>query len=104
MTDRAPLANSVAERVVRTLRQECLDHVIVLNERHLVALLTEFVRYYNVIDLTAPWSLKRRCRANQPRTAPSLRDRFSADFITRTRGRHDRCTFAPLQPVVATGH
>jgi transposase InsO family protein len=44
---RAPLANSVAERVVRTLRQECLDHVIVLNERHLVALLTEFVRYYN---------------------------------------------------------
>ena len=44
---RAPLANSVAERIVRTLRQECLDHVIVLNERHLVALLTEFLRYYN---------------------------------------------------------
>jgi transposase InsO family protein len=44
---RAPLANSVAERVVRTLRQECLDHVIVLNERHLLVLLTEFVCYYN---------------------------------------------------------
>ncbi len=44
---RAPLANSVAERVVRTFRQECLDHVIVLNERHLVALLTKFVHYYN---------------------------------------------------------
>jgi transposase InsO family protein len=44
---RAPLANSVAERVVRTLRQECLDHVIVWNERHLLALLTEFVCYYN---------------------------------------------------------
>jgi transposase InsO family protein len=44
---RAPLANSVAERVVRTFRQECLDHIIVLNERHLLALLTEFVRYYN---------------------------------------------------------
>jgi len=44
---RAPLANSVAERVVRTLRQECLDHVIVINERHLLALLTEFVHYYN---------------------------------------------------------
>src|SRR5712692_4505148 len=50
-----------------------------------------------VIDLTAPWSLKRRCRANQPRTAQSLRGRFSADSITRTRGRHDRCTFAALQ-------
>jgi len=42
---RAPLANSVAERVVRSFRQECPDHVIVLNERHLVALLTEFVRF-----------------------------------------------------------
>jgi transposase InsO family protein len=44
---RAPLSNSVAERVVRTLRQECFDHVIVLNERHLLASLTEFVCYYN---------------------------------------------------------
>ena len=44
---RTPLANSVAERVVRTFRQECLDHVIVLNEQHLRALLTEFVHYYN---------------------------------------------------------
>jgi hypothetical protein len=33
---RAPLANSVAERVVRTFRQECLDHIIVLNEQHLL--------------------------------------------------------------------
>ena len=44
---RAPLANSVAERVVRTFRKECLDHVIVLNERHLATLLAEFVHYYN---------------------------------------------------------
>mgnify|MGYP001791958194 CR=1 FL=1 len=29
---RAPLANSIAERVVRTFRQECLDHVVVFNE------------------------------------------------------------------------
>jgi transposase InsO family protein len=44
---RAPRANSIAERVVGTFRQECLDHVIVISERHLHALLTEFVRYYN---------------------------------------------------------
>jgi transposase InsO family protein len=44
---RAPRANSVAERVIRTIRQECLDHVIVLNEHHLGALLTEFSTYYN---------------------------------------------------------
>jgi len=44
---RSPRANSIAERVVRTARQECLDHVIVLNERHLRTLLMEFTDYYN---------------------------------------------------------
>ena len=44
---RSPRANAVAERVIGTLRRECLDHVIVLNEQHLSSVLTEFVRYYN---------------------------------------------------------
>jgi transposase InsO family protein len=45
---RAPRANAIAERMVRTLRNECLDHVIVANEAHLRALLREFTAYYNV--------------------------------------------------------
>jgi transposase InsO family protein len=36
---RAPRANAVAERVIRTLRNECLDHLIIVNERHLRAVL-----------------------------------------------------------------
>ena len=44
---RAPRANAVAERVIGTLRRECLDHLIVLNEQHLRAILREFVAYYN---------------------------------------------------------
>jgi putative transposase len=39
--------NAIAERVVRTLRQECLDHVPVLNERHLQAVLQEYAAFYN---------------------------------------------------------
>jgi transposase InsO family protein len=39
--------NAVAERVIRTLRQECLDHVLVKNESHLDAVLQEYVAYYN---------------------------------------------------------
>jgi len=44
---RAPRANAIAERVVRTLRNECLDHVVVVNEAHPRALLGEFLAYYN---------------------------------------------------------
>jgi transposase InsO family protein len=44
---RAPRANAVAERVVGTLRRECLDHLVILNEAHLRAVLAEFTRYYN---------------------------------------------------------
>jgi transposase InsO family protein len=44
---RAPRANAIAERVIRTLRTECLDHVLVLDERHLERVLKEYVAYYN---------------------------------------------------------
>ena len=44
---RAPRANAVAERVIGTLRRECLDHIIVTNEQHLASVLAEFIQYYN---------------------------------------------------------
>lgn len=45
---RAPNANACAERWVRTVREECLDHILILNEAHLKRVLQEFVtEYYN---------------------------------------------------------
>src|SRR5450759_483064 len=44
---RAPRANSIAERWVRTARRECLDYLIPISERHLRWVLAEFVDYYN---------------------------------------------------------
>ena len=43
----APNANAFAERWVRTVREECLDHLIILNERHLRRVLEEYCAYYN---------------------------------------------------------
>jgi putative transposase len=44
---RTPVANSICERVIGTLRQECLDFVIPLNETHLHGILKEWVGHYN---------------------------------------------------------
>ena len=44
---RGPWQNGVAERWVGSVRRELLDHVIVLNQRHLRRLLKEYVRYYH---------------------------------------------------------
>ena len=44
---RAPKANAIAERVIGTIRRDCLDHLIVLTERHLQRVLREYVAYYN---------------------------------------------------------
>jgi len=44
---RSPRANAIAERWVRSVRTECLDHLLILNERHLHRVLTEYVNYYN---------------------------------------------------------
>ena len=44
---RSPLANSRCERLVGTLRRECLDFMIPLGERHLRNIVREFRDYYN---------------------------------------------------------
>jgi len=43
----APNANSIAERWIRTARNECLDHILIWNEAHLRRTLNDFVEYYN---------------------------------------------------------
>jgi len=44
---RAPQANGVAERFVRTVRSECLDRLLILNDQHLERVLDVFVEHYN---------------------------------------------------------
>jgi len=44
---RAPRANAVCERFLGSVRRECLDHLLVLGERHLTRVLREYVAYFN---------------------------------------------------------
>ena len=43
----APRANSYCERLIGTIRRECLDYLIVFGERHLKLILDEWVGYYH---------------------------------------------------------
>jgi putative transposase len=44
---RSPWQNPYVERLIGTLRRECLDHVVVLNETHLRHLLRDYLTYYH---------------------------------------------------------
>jgi putative transposase len=47
ITPRAPWQNPLVERLIGSIRRECLDHVLVLHERHLRRLMRAYVAYYN---------------------------------------------------------
>jgi transposase InsO family protein len=44
---KAPRANAICERLLGSIRRECLDHIMVVSERHLRRVLMEYVRYFN---------------------------------------------------------
>jgi transposase InsO family protein len=44
---RSPWQNGYAERLIGSIRRECIDHVIVFGERHLRHLLRSYLNYYN---------------------------------------------------------
>jgi transposase InsO family protein len=58
----SPWQNGVAERLIGSIRRECLDHIIVLGEAHLRRILKSYARYYNetrthlALDKDAPVS------------------------------------------------
>jgi transposase InsO family protein len=43
---RSPWQNAYVERVISSIRRECLDHIVIFNERHLRRVLSSYVDYY----------------------------------------------------------
>ena len=88
---RSPWQNGVAERWVGSCRRDLLDHVIVLNERHLKRLMAEYVRYYH--EDRTHLGLGKDTPAGRPIVAhSSLRSRIRS--FSRLGGLHHRYAVA----------
>ena len=48
----APDSNAYAERVIRSIREECLDRLVILGEAHLRRALREFTAHYHGGEIT----------------------------------------------------
>jgi len=75
---RAPRANAFAERWVRTVREECLDQVLVFGRSHLQSVLREYMGHYNAqrphrsLELAPPEATE--ARGSPPCASPVRRD------------------------------
>jgi transposase InsO family protein len=84
---RSPWENPYCERVIGTLRRDCLDHVIVLGEQHLRRILRKYLEYYH----------GSRTHLALDKDAPEPRERESNDggnvvALPRVGGLHHRYT------------
>ena len=73
---RSPWQNPYVERLIGTLRRECLDHVVVLNEIHLRRLLRDYLIYYHSARHTPVpgQGLPSATAGGAPRSRPDRRD------------------------------
>src|SRR5664279_4654287 len=53
----SPWQNGFAERLIGSIRRECVDHIVILGEAHLRRILRTYARYYN--DIRTHWSLNK---------------------------------------------
>lgn len=74
---RSPWQNAYAERLIGSLRRECLDHVIVLDELHLLRILAHYFEYYN----------RKRCHLSPSRRCSGAPGRAGAGSATWSRSR-----------------
>jgi putative transposase len=70
---RAPQANAIAERFVKTVRAECLDWMLILNRRHLERVLRVFVKHSNVHRPHRALQLQHRNQESHRRPPPLAR-------------------------------
>ena len=67
---RSPWQNPYVERLIGSIRRECLDHTIIFNEKHLRRVLKEYFRYYH--ESRTHLGLEKDCPQSRPIEPPEL--------------------------------
>lgn len=78
----SPWQNAFAERLIGSIRRECVDHMVVLGEAPLRRVLKSYVRYYNESRIHRSLSKDAPFPRAIERRASSHRTLSSAAFIT----------------------
>jgi len=79
---RAPRANAICERFLGSLRRECLDHFLILGERHLYREVDEYREYFNHTRPHQGIEQHVPCRPELPGASP-VRGKFSSRPVLR---------------------
>jgi putative transposase len=74
---KAPKANATCERFLGSLRRECLDYVLILNERHLHRVVKEYMQYFNFARPHQGIKQRIPCRPERP-DAPPVNGKLSS--------------------------
>jgi transposase InsO family protein len=83
---RSPWQNGHAERLIGSIRRECLDHVVVFGEAHLRRMLAPYTGYYNELRTHLSLGRIRRAIGRSNASAGWPLSRSSADSIINTAG------------------
>jgi putative transposase len=81
---RSPWQNAYAERLIGSLRRECLDHIVVLGEIHLLRILAGYFEYYNRsrCHLSLMGDARNPGRRKDPRAGSQPRHPSKANFAS----------------------
>jgi transposase InsO family protein len=82
----SPWQNAYVERAIGSIRRECLNHVIVVSQKHLMGVLSSYVCYYNATR--THWALDKDAPVGRPIDPPSAGKTIVA--IPQVGGLHHR--------------
>src|ERR1035437_9822336 len=90
---RSPWQNAYVERVIGSIRRECLDHILVINERHLRRVLFSYVDYYH--RSRTHLSLDKYCPDARPIQPPNCGEVIAIAQVGGLHQRYERLAACP---------